>query len=270
MAAAPPPLDWELLIGEQATLRGSPVRADMYVKRWASNASPVLLISEDGLSYVVKGGHAGRVLVNDHIVAHLGLSIGAPCGDPKLVEITPDLIAEEPRLQEAAYGGNAMQPGVWHGSGYVPGYSRDRQGVLHTTVAENRSRFAALALLYGWVGTWQDHQFLYRLSPPPLVLSVDHGHFFPQGPEWNVGHLAAPPNGGIPDPALCSSSSLTHAELDAAADALRSMDSTAVIARAVASPPDHWGLSMPERVALAEYLARRYEEILAYLLQAKP
>jgi hypothetical protein len=257
-------LDWELLISEQITVRGMPLlQADTYVHRWGSNAKPVQLICDDGLSYIVKGGHAGRVLVNDHVVGHLAPAVGAPCGEPALIEITAALIAEEPRLQEPVYAGAAMQPGIWHGSRYMPGLSRDRQPVLHTTVAENRARFASLALLYGWIGSWQDHQFLYQRKPPPLVFSVDHGHFFPGGPDWQIAQLAAPPNGGGPDASLCSESKLTPLELEAAAGTYRSMDATTVIARAVAAPLDEWGITMAERVALAEYLAKRHSELLA-------
>ena len=48
-----------------------------------------------------------------------------------------------------------------------------------------KNRCALLAVMYGWFQAG-DNQLLYRKTPPELVFSVDHGHFFPGGPEWTV------------------------------------------------------------------------------------
>src|SRR5262249_51884708 len=122
-------------------------------------------------------------------VGQLAKAVGAPCGQPAFIDITPDLIAEEPRLQEPAYNSAPMQPGVVHGSRYIPGLSRDRQGILHMTVAENRARFAQLALLYGWAATWGDHQ--YDLD---LVLVTHTNIVLLELKNWNGKHLESDGN----------------------------------------------------------------------------
>jgi hypothetical protein len=56
-------------------------------------------------------------------------------------------------------------------------------------VPDNRPRFAALAVLYGWIPAG-DAQLIYRQTVSHLVYSVDHGHFFPGGPNWTLAGLS--------------------------------------------------------------------------------
>jgi len=37
------------------------------------------------------------------------------------------------------------------------------------------------------------------------------------------------------------------------------------IANAVAAPPDEWGISLDERIEVAQYLSRRYSELVVAL-----
>ena len=71
---------------------------------WRTKAEPVLLKCNDGREYVVKGQQAGRQIVNDQITARLGFAIGAPVGEPKIVEVSAELIAIEPRLSHIPSG----------------------------------------------------------------------------------------------------------------------------------------------------------------------
>src|SRR6266568_4222530 len=123
-------------------------------------------------------------------------------------------------------------------------------------------RFAKLAVLYGWVFP-QNQQFIYEMAAPHLVYSTDHGHFFPNGPDWTPAHL---PQAGVatPDQALVGPCHLSQDELRTAAAPLVGLQDQA-IARAVAAPLDEWGIAMDDRVAVATYLARRRGEILAAL-----
>ena len=75
------------------------------------------------------------------------------------------------------------EPGLSH---FVPGYVHaskreidctDRDAFRYYDEPDNRSRFAALSVLYTWTGA-TDHQFIYKKQMPHLVFSVDHGHFF--------------------------------------------------------------------------------------------
>lgn len=220
-----------------------------------SAASPVFARGVDKKEYVVKGQQAGRQIVNDQIVARLGVKLGAPVGQPQIVEISPELV--EPG-SEFAY----IQAGTAHATEFLSGYSDDRQSVDFIHQEENRSRFARLSVLFGWVGA-NDRQFLYRKVRPNWVYSVDHGNFFPGGPNWTIDSLKAAPAGKV-DQSLVSICRLTHDEIRAALSQLVDVTEMDII-RAVASPPDEWGLGMNERVELVAFLLRRRSELLAAL-----
>ena len=93
-----------------------------------------------------------------------------------------ELIDAQPEMRH-------MPAGISHGSQLVPNCS-EREAYRYVDIAENRERFAKLAVLYGWMSAG-DHQFIYRHDPPNLVHSVDHGHFFPGGPNWQVVQLTS-------------------------------------------------------------------------------
>jgi hypothetical protein len=130
----------------------------------------------------------------------------------------------------------------------------------HLDEEENLDRYASLAVLYGWTQA-ADHQFLYGKTPPHLVYSVDHGHFLEGGPEWTTASLLSAPK-AIPDRLIASSAALSRKALQTATLRLQGVADDD-IAEAVAAPPDSWGMMMHERVALAEYLARRRDDLLA-------
>jgi hypothetical protein len=227
------------------------VRANTFRRDWQSASHPVLLLCDDNLEYVVKGSQAGRMIFNDHVVAWLGHALGAPIGVPRVIEVTPSLIALEPRLSH-------MAAGLAHGTYWVPGCS-DASPIQYMDLPENRSRFAALAVLYGWVAAGNE-QFIYRTTPPNLVISVDHGHFFPNGPDWAIATLA-----GAPPPQLnaliATACGFTKAELAPVAARLLTIGD-AHIAAIVGRPPPGWNVSRDERIALADYLVTRRDLLL--------
>jgi hypothetical protein len=194
------------------------------------------------------------MIVNDHVVGRLGAALGAPVGAVALVDVPAELVALQPEMQH-------MLPGTCHGSLYLPHVS-EREGLMHWDVPQNKRRFARLAVLYGWVVA-SDHQFVYENSPPNLVYSVDHGHFFPGGPNWTEAALVAAPAPDL-DLTLTCSCNLAASEIAAAKAALLGIDD-AVIADAVAGPPDAWGMTEDERVVLAQYLSIRREQLSAKL-----
>ena len=116
------------------------------------------------------------------------------------------------------------------------------------------SRFAALCVLYSWCGCWSDHQFIYGNAEPHLAYSVDHGHFFPGGPNWTVATLAAGP------PAVEDASfaplNLTDAEKRPARRLLAAV-SASQVAMAVAAVPEAWGVTPQDRIAIAECVNQR-------------
>jgi hypothetical protein len=253
--------DWPTVIAAAMAGGAAPVSAKTYIRKWGSASRPIALSCDDGLVYVVKGSQAGRQAVNDHIVGHLGLALGAPTGRPALVRVGQALIDAESELRDL-HGSGPFVAGVWHGCQHLGNVSDDREGFLHQGVPENRPRYGRLAILYGWAYS-QDHRFLFNKAEPRLVFSVDHGHFFPGGPDWTAGTLAGHANTpAVPDPAIVGGCALTHAELRGVVGALEAVREAAIVG-AVAAPLPEWGLSMDERVAMARHLARRRGELLA-------
>lgn len=247
---------WIASIMEAAAARPAPIEAHTFRYRWFTSSDPVLLVCDDGDEYVVKAAQAGRMIVTDQVVGYLGRAMGAPVGDVCTVDVPAELIKAEPQMGH-------MPPGVAHGCRLIAD-ATNQPGVAYASEPQNRPRFALLSILYGWMEAF-DHQLLYEDEPPHLVHSVDHGHFFPDGPQWTRMSLLKG-KFAEPDAILTGACSLKTPDFRGACVHLRGIDD-AVIARAVAQPPDSWGIQMPERVALAQYLARRRAQLLAAFLE---
>jgi hypothetical protein len=248
------PTDWTALLAAGAANRPAPLRAETYLRSFGSGSRPVLLECSDGGSYVVKGKQAGRQIVNDQVIAALGRSMGAPVPAPVLVDVPAELIALQPELQHIA-------PGISHGSTWVPNCS-DREALQHIHVQGNNERFALLAVLYGWM-LGQDHQFIYANTSPHIVYSVDHGHFFPSGPDWTLASLSSAGHADL-DATITPSVSWENGLLFDVRDRLTNITDE-VIAQAVSRPPDDWDLDDSNRSALAGYLSRRRDEMLTII-----
>lgn len=253
--------EWRDLIEAATAGREVPVRAETYAGKFDpdSDSRPRMVVADDKRTYLLKAKqpdpakpHLPRAMTNDRIVGLLGKVIGAPVGEVTLVDLPADLTQGEPALSH-------MEPGITHGSAIIPDCS-NRESIKYTDVPENRARFALLAILYGWAGA-SDHQVIYENQPPNLVHSVDHGHFFPGGPQWTEQTLSTAAR-ARPDDTIKQGAGLSDAELHEAARRLQDV-ADATIAGVVAGIPDEWGLSADERVALAEYLVRRRDELLA-------
>jgi hypothetical protein len=236
--------DWSRLLSTaRSQWSAAAVIAETFIEKFGTASQAVRLACDDGNEYVVKSRDAGRMIVTDQIVGRIGIASGAPVGTPALVEVPMSLIQAEPEMAH-------MSAGIAHGSRWIPGCTQG--GVDHCST--NRARFADLALLYGWAIA-SDHQFIYENDAPRLVHSVDHGHFFAGSTGWTVDTLSNAPT-AEPDPTLISGCTLTDQELDDAKEKLAVVDDDA-IAGAVASPPEDWGITQDERLAVAEYLAIR-------------
>jgi hypothetical protein len=144
--------------------------------------------------------------------------------------------------------------------------------VFYKNVPGNVERFALLAVLYGWAhaGDPGRREFLMERQPPRLAYSVDHGEFFPGGPHWNVASLdgavvSAEPDQWIIRMAALGGVGLRPHLIAAAAERLRSVGDEQ-IARVVMTPPDSWGVTLSDRVAVARYLARQRDAMLAFAI----
>jgi hypothetical protein len=246
-------IQWERSLALWGAKREVPLQARTFRRGWRTKAEPVLMSCEDGNVYVVKGRQAGRQIVNDHIVACLGQALGAPVGQPRLIHIPAELVAIERNLAH-------IPSGTAHGTLFIPGCI-DQWDLIATSEIDNRSRLALLAVLYGWV-TSNDWQFLFRNDPPRLIYSVDHGHFFPGGPEWTVESLLQAPIAVLD--LRFAECDFTGNEIRQALSALEEITEETIV-QAVARPPDSWGLTMGERVALVEYFVKRRQELLQIL-----
>ncbi len=95
------------------------------------------------------------------------------------------------------------------------------------------------------------------------MYSVDHGHFFPGGPAWTEASLGAAPQ-SQPDTQVTNACNTTQPELHQALHALSDIGDEALIS-VVSLPPDEWGLTMEDRIALVNFLTKRRDELLALL-----
>jgi hypothetical protein len=246
---------WEELLNQ--TVRPSPnIQIETFHRRFPSASQPVLVTCSDSNQYVIKGP-LNRTPFNEQVIAALGHRIAAPIPETAVVMLSEDLRAATPDLEH-------VPAGAVHASRFEDGCT-DREGLRYYDQPQNRSRFANLAVLYSWVRA-SDHQVIYKTTPPNLVWSVDHGHFFVGSPDWTEQMLAAIPPCTELDP-FFTPAGLRPDELAPAFDALEHVD-VHHIAEAVAGPPLEWGVTPAERVALCMYLEQRRIQVLA--LRAHP
>lgn len=249
---------WESLA---AAFEADPVtvNAEIYLARWETFSGPAEFRCSDGQRRVLKAVRSdreiGRALFNDHAIGRLGEWLRAPVGQVGFVNISSDLIASSPVI---AY----MLPGTAHSTERVPDVSERINSLSFCDVPENLPRYSALSVLFGWVGATGDRQFIFGNKPPNLVHSVDHGHFFPGGPNWTQNSLASFRDAPVAAADLVDACGATESDLKPAFQRLRSLTEAAVI-QAVMAPPESWGVPLTDRLAIAKYLWRRREEMLS-------
>jgi hypothetical protein len=257
--------DWAAMITAASSNRPAAVSAVTFLKRRSSASQPVDVRCSDSNIYVLKALRndvkQGRMMFNDHIVARLGAMIGAPVPAAALVTVSQELIDLNP---DKAQGMGHIQPCTAHGSRLYAEVSERIDNIDHIADDDNKGRFASLGVLHGWMG-FSDRQFIYDNAQPFRVYSVDHGHFFPGGPEWTIASLQAAPAATIADD-IVKSCKLDHGDLVLACSPLRTI-TEAQIAEILGIPMDDWDVGIDDRVALGKYLRQRQLEILATYAQ---
>ncbi|MBD2691949.1 HipA family kinase [Anabaena catenula] len=246
---------WKLSLEKLLKNPEEPVLITTLLSGWNSAARPVRAKGIDNCDYVVKGQQAGRQIINDQIVARLGLAMGAPVGKPQIVEISPELLELDP---EFAF----LAPGKAHATHFIRDCLDDHDMRKYKDHTGNRERFALLSVLFGWVYS-QDQQFIYQKAHPCLVYSVDHGHFFPSGPDWTAESLNNASE-AKPDQRIVSVCSLKDNEIRQALSVLETVTEEMII-QAVVSPPNEWGITMNERITMLEFFIKRQQELLESL-----
>lgn len=249
---------WEARIAQAMATPPPVLTLDTPRRRLKGISKAALAICNDDRLYAVKGCQVGRTLVADQVVGRLGAAIGAPVAEVALVDV-PEWLIEAPMSALGTSTGSIVhfKPGVGHGSLFIPDCT-DSRDLVHEHTDENRDRFAILAVLYGWTGA-DDRQLLYENRPPHRVHSVDHGFFF-GGPDWTIETLTQS-SAPVPDPWICASPWVESSRIEVMLARLHDV-SDDTIAAAVAAPPEAWGITLVERIALAEYLARRRDALL--------
>jgi len=246
--------EWREAILNKKNSRPNPIKATTYLAKISTASQPVKITANNGKDYLVKGLQNNRMIVNEQVVGVLGELLGAPVPSPTLIDLPDALIKTQNEMSH-------MPPGVSHGSPWVSDCSDRDNHVKHTDLPENKPRFTALAVLYSWVHG-NDKQWIYSNNSPYLVYSVDHGHFFPGGPEWKVNDLKNNLNVQI-DP-IFNSCGFTSEDFKPFYAKLGTSKHE-MIAEAVARPPDSWSIDDDERIELAIYLEERCEKLLQLL-----
>jgi hypothetical protein len=226
-----------------------PVAVRTVLKGIGSASRPVLVACEDDEQYVIKGSQNARMLYNEYVCGRLGNLIGAPVAWVRFVDIPVAL-----RVGELAHFG----PGLALGSLKVPKVS-ERSNIDHVNFPQNRAGFAGLAIMYTWCKA-NDHQLLYQEVPPHSVISNDHGHFFPGGPNWSPATLAG--EGAVVRDAYFGPCGLTAADFIPYWPIVQSI-SDEEIRRVTNGAPVAWGVDQADRDALATYLVARRNHLQA-------
>ena len=243
--------DWAALLQSTASQIAPELTVETFIKSWQSASRPVAVRCSDGHMYVIKGSNAGRQAVNDCVAAKLAALIGAPVPPSVLVTIPEELRQATPEMAHLA-------PGKAHASRIMEACT-EREAFAYCNDGDNRRRFSSIAIFYGWLLA-SDRQFIYGKAKPNTVYSVDHGHFFSGGPDWNVAGLVSAP-AAIADTETIAGCSLIPDELRVACVPLQAVTAEQ-IAAIVAAVPNGWAISFDERVALCEYLERRRAELV--------
>ena len=247
-------MDWQNYLAEaiDRCLTRSRLQAVTFLSSWSTYSKPVVVECTDGREWVLKGLRndnlgMGRSLFTEQVVAHLGRLLGAPIPETAIVDV-PEILTRSPEMAH-------MVPGACHGSLRILGCT-DRMGIANVN-EDNRPRFAALSVLYCWTQS-SDDQFIYENAPPHLAYSVDHGHFFPGGPSWSFETLAACGEAASVD--VFNPCGLQLTNYEDAINRLQAID-WRQIGDAVSAAPSEWGVIMPEREAVADFLYRRIPKV---------
>ncbi|MGL5135627.1 MAG: HipA family kinase, partial [Planktothrix sp.] len=114
-----------------------PLLVKNFLKAWNTSARPALFRCYDNRKYMIKGQQAGRQMVNDQIVAKLGITINAPVGYPRIAEIVSDLSETYPELDYLTHG-------TAHATLFIEGCKDERDLTkFYTEQVENIPRFAS-------------------------------------------------------------------------------------------------------------------------------
>jgi hypothetical protein len=211
-----------------------------------------LVLANDGNRYwckVLNNPQGQRVPINEQIVARIGMLIAAPVCTPELVYIPPTLAGWEYRpgamlVEGWAHGSLALEPVV------------ETRTLQDRSSDNNARRHAGIYALYDWVGG-SDPQWLVR-GTDSEYFSHDHGHYFPNGPNWDIASLAAAV--GHPCPLGVPPAGLDAPELARLAAAIEATTLEEIEA-CVAKVPAAWPVTDVELGAVVSFVLDRRQPV---------
>lgn len=275
-----PRKSWPPIIQTALKSHHDVVTAVEYLERWPYRGSrPIRVLADDGCEYIVKSlqndQDRGRAISIEHIAEHLGALIDGPVPHPQLVDIPRSLIERHPDLSYIA-------PGLGQGTEWLGECEDCRDPLDLEPIAENRSRYALIAILMGWIADWDvigDIQFIYTNKVPQLVYAVDFDVFWEAIPLWDeIRQLHQQPDPilgtiwmpGPAEPHIRFARFVADELADVDSPELRNVCRRLLsvcpedIACAVAAPPSEWGLHLDVRVELAIYLDQRRTDLIKW------
>jgi len=184
------------------------VRATRLMRKMRGGAQSHLFQADDGHFYVVKftnNPQHRRILVNEWLAARFlsYLQLAAP--EPAIVEITPDLIAADPRIHMTRGGDRVeVSPGRHYGSRFPGDPGRltvyDFLPDVLLRKVSNQRDFLGMVVFDKWMGNSDARQAVFfravtggataeatgaEAKPRPVWAAwmIDHGYVF-DGPNW--------------------------------------------------------------------------------------
>ena len=237
-------------IGNQAS--NFPIIATTFRHKYGTASQPILVECSDGLEWIVKGQQNGKMIYNDYVIGNIGCLLKAPIPRVDLVHVPEEMI------RNCAAMGH-MQPGISHGSLFIKDCT-DRTGIQPDYLNnENEPRFASLHVFFSWMHS-NDQQWIYEKLPPNRVYSVDHGHFFPGGPNWTIDSLRVAQLPQFVNEFQTFRINPMHYEEPLSY--LESLKAEQISEIVIDMPPKEWSCSIEERFELLDFLLKRIPLVL--------
>lgn len=221
---------------------------------------PLLCTGANQRSYVVKTKSLGRPLGVELIVSRIGSILGCPVPIAEIVDVSAELL--EVNRERIVFDRRCHIPGLAFGSTFIDNaISISPSKDPFPLISENVDRVATLAALFGLTLSL-DEQYLRRKGNPRLLFAIDF-HMFFNGPLPNVTDLYEDSDTEFPvEPShgLRKWSMVEPKWFEQACQRL-SLLTDEHIAAAVAEPPTEWHFDLDLRVAIADTMAARRNDL---------
>lgn len=230
----------------------------------AGGSGAFLVLADDNKRYwckCIQSPQGPRVCINEQIVGRVAMLIGAATCPVSIVRIPAELADWEFRP------GHRLVPGYVHGSLAVEGVTETR-ALQHRNDDDNANRYTTLGILADWC--WgSDPQWLYAPADENRYTSHDHGHYFPNGPNWTAAALQAN-DAAAQGPSTAIFLPMRDERTRALCDLLEAV-TLEKLAETLGDIPSDWPITNDELVEMVNFLDRRRQAVAARLrLQLPP